>query len=114
MTLTMLGAPQLFPTATILLSFLSALISSHTVITYPGWRGDNLHTNGSITGLNGTVFPPDVIGNSGLGVGDNNTYPYGMQWIYPCSLCCPHHPLLEANIQQVVACPCRPTEPSGL
>lgn len=80
----MLGAIQSFSTAITLLSFLSALVSSHTVITYPGWRGDNLHTNGSITGLNGTIFPPDVIGNAGLGVGDNNTYPYGMQWIYPC------------------------------
>lgn len=32
--------------------------SAHTVITYPGWRGDNLITN--------------------------ETWPYGMQWIYPC------------------------------
>ncbi|KAI1007886.1 hypothetical protein K3495_g356 [Podosphaera aphanis] len=31
---------------------------SHTVITYPGWRGDNLITN--------------------------STFPYGMQWMYPC------------------------------
>lgn len=36
---------------------LAALASAHTVITYPGWRG-NLITN--------------------------ETYPYGMQWIYPC------------------------------
>lgn len=27
----------------------------------------------------------DMIGNGGLGVGNNNTYPYGMQWIYPCT-----------------------------
>ncbi|RDL41676.1 Uncharacterized protein BP5553_01655 [Venustampulla echinocandica] len=31
---------------------------AHTVLTYPGWRGDNLVTN--------------------------ETYPYGMQWMYPC------------------------------
>jgi hypothetical protein len=36
----------------------AALVSSHTVITYPGWRGDNLITNA--------------------------TFPYGMQWMYPC------------------------------
>jgi hypothetical protein len=32
--------------------------NAHTVITYPGWRGDNLITN--------------------------TTWPYGMQWSYPC------------------------------
>jgi len=31
---------------------------AHTVVTYPGWRGDNLITN--------------------------DTFPYGMQWMYPC------------------------------
>ncbi|ESZ99415.1 hypothetical protein SBOR_0177 [Sclerotinia borealis F-4128] len=36
----------------------SALVQAHTVITYPGWRGDNLVTN--------------------------DTFPYGMQWMYPC------------------------------
>ncbi len=82
----MLASSPLLPAAATLLALLSTLVSAHTVITYPGWRGDNLHTNGSITGLNGTDFPSDVIGNGGLGVGDNNTYPYGMQWIYPCML----------------------------
>jgi hypothetical protein len=33
-------------------------VEAHTVITYPGWRGDNLITN--------------------------DTFPYGMQWMYPC------------------------------
>ncbi|TVY59447.1 hypothetical protein LCER1_G000034 [Lachnellula cervina] len=33
-------------------------VTAHTVITYPGWRGDNLITN--------------------------DTFPYGMQWMYPC------------------------------
>lgn len=43
-----------------ILALLSAatLASAHTVITYPGWRGDNLVTN--------------------------DTFPYGMQWMYPC------------------------------
>ncbi|KAI9862053.1 MAG: hypothetical protein M1824_001798 [Vezdaea acicularis] len=37
---------------------LAATVSAHTVITYPGWRGDTLNTNTS--------------------------FPYGMQWQYPC------------------------------
>ncbi|GJD04051.1 hypothetical protein ColKHC_12876 [Colletotrichum higginsianum] len=46
-----------------LFSTLSALVlaataSAHIVISYPGWRGNNLITN--------------------------ETYPYGMQWTYPC------------------------------
>lgn len=35
------------------------LVAAHTVLTYPGWRGNNLH--------------------------DNVTFPYGMQWMYPCT-----------------------------
>jgi len=35
-----------------------SLVEAHTVLTYPGWRGDNLITNA--------------------------TFPYGMQWMYPC------------------------------
>jgi len=66
------------------LSALAALctqVTAHLVITYPGWRGDNLHTTGTVNGL----VPED-----GLGVSvDNSThellYPYGMQWIYPCT-----------------------------
>ncbi|KAH8680517.1 hypothetical protein BX600DRAFT_444586 [Xylariales sp. PMI_506] len=53
----------------------SSVAWAHVVITYPGWRGDNL-------GLNGTVADTD-----GLGVGVSGSellYPYGMQWIYPC------------------------------
>ncbi len=37
---------------------LLGLGDAHSVITYPGWRGDNLITN--------------------------DTFPYGMQWMYPC------------------------------
>ncbi|KAL8630994.1 hypothetical protein Q9189_003274 [Teloschistes chrysophthalmus] len=54
------------------LSSLFSLVTSHTVITYPGWRGNNLHS------------PGDIAAEKGLGAGENNTYPYGMQWIYPC------------------------------
>ncbi|KAL8867313.1 MAG: hypothetical protein Q9174_005744, partial [Haloplaca sp. 1 TL-2023] len=54
------------------LSSLFSLVSSHTVITYPGWRGNNLHS------------PGDIAEQNGLGAGDNGSYPYGMQLIYPC------------------------------
>ncbi|KAK3694199.1 hypothetical protein B0T22DRAFT_63808 [Podospora appendiculata] len=36
----------------------ATLASAHTMITYPGWRGNNFHTN--------------------------EEFPYGMQWMYPC------------------------------
>ncbi|KAJ9603965.1 hypothetical protein H2200_011487 [Cladophialophora chaetospira] len=57
-----------------LLSFLG-LVSAHTVITYPGWRGDNLHSNG-------TVEDTDGLGT--FAEGQDYLYPYGMQWMYPC------------------------------
>lgn len=34
------------------------MVDAHIVMTYPGWRGDNLVTNA--------------------------TFPYGMQWMFPC------------------------------
>ncbi|KAG9241848.1 hypothetical protein BJ878DRAFT_544825 [Calycina marina] len=37
---------------------LAVAVDAHIVLTYPGWRGDNLITN--------------------------DTFPYGMQWMYPC------------------------------
>lgn len=76
------SSPSLFIVATCLAS----LVSSHTVITYPGWRGDNLHTTGNVTDTNG------------LGAATNDSlpggiaYPYGMQWIYPCE----HNPSVRA------------------
>ncbi len=41
-----------------LIALCTSFVSAHIVITYPGWRGDNLITN--------------------------DTFPYGMQWMYPC------------------------------
>lgn len=67
----MLSSSRSLLTWTCLATLLS-LVSAHTVITYPGWRGDNLLKSGSIEEQHG------------LGVGANDTYPYGMQWIYPC------------------------------
>lgn len=50
------------------LTSILTLVNSHTVIVYPGWRGDNL------------------IANCTVGVDDYSTgcFPYGMQWMYPC------------------------------
>lgn len=44
----------------------ATLSSAHTVLTYPGWRGDNLITNDS--------------------------FPFGMQWMYPCKSPRPRSP----------------------
>lgn len=64
-----------FRWAALLVLLCVGLADAHSVITYPGYRGNNLHTNGSISG------------SAGLGVSYENgslAYPYGMQWIYPC------------------------------
>ena len=56
--------------------FFFGLVDAHTVIVYPGYRGNNLLTNGTIEEANG------------LGVASQNDsliYPYGMEWIYPCT-----------------------------
>jgi hypothetical protein len=37
---------------------LSTLATAHVILTYPGWRGNNLI--------------------------ENDTFPFGMQWMYPC------------------------------
>lgn len=47
---------------------LNAYTFAHIVITYPGWRGNSLITNGTV-GVDD--YKPD-------------TFPYGMQWMYPC------------------------------
>ena len=61
-----------------ILCALFALARAHTVITYPGWRGDNLHSNGTL--------PQDDPNTIGINHYDNGSvgYPYGMQWMYPC------------------------------
>ncbi|KAJ5689516.1 hypothetical protein N7462_003908 [Penicillium macrosclerotiorum] len=50
---------------------------AHTVITYPGYRGNNLHTNG-------TVGEADGLGVAWDSKNSSLYYPYGMEWIYPC------------------------------
>jgi hypothetical protein len=56
-------------------------VAAHMVITYPGWRGNNLLT----TGLeqDGSV-PADGLGAFYDNKTESLQYPYGMQWMYPC------------------------------
>ena len=94
---------MLFSTTTCALALLSifATASAHTVITYPGWRGDNLHANGTVEDTNG------------LGT-DGEYWPYGMQWSYPCKLL--WHEIFECeliHLRQAAACQPRPIERNG-
>ena len=66
---------MLFATAAVALAAITNFASAHTVITYPGWRGDNLQTNGSV-GFDSIGI--DVLSNG------STTFPWGMQWMYPC------------------------------
>ncbi|CAI7604068.1 unnamed protein product [Penicillium glandicola] len=63
--------------ASVLLLLCLGLAHAHTVITYPGYRGNNLHTNGTIKQANGLGVAYDAANGSYI-------YPYGMEWIYPC------------------------------
>jgi hypothetical protein len=89
----------------------ASIAQAHTVITYPGWRGNNLHTNGTL--------PEQNPGSLGIDFSDNGTssFPWGQQWIYPCkrNLSTIRY---EANRRltlhsQAVACLNQPTAPSG-
>jgi hypothetical protein len=55
---------------------LLSLAQAHLYMTYPGWRGDSLFTNGTVEDTNG-------VGMANLPNG-TNVFPYGMQWMYPC------------------------------
>lgn len=57
------------------LTTLVQLIHAHTVLTYPGWRGDNLHSNGTARDTNGL---------SSYSTDNGTLHPFGMQWEYPC------------------------------
>ena len=59
-----------------------SLAAAHTVIVYPGWRGDNIMTNGTVSKDDESIKP------GSLGINwENGTYgyTYGMQWMYPCT-----------------------------
>ncbi|KAF7718785.1 Uncharacterized protein PECH_005893 [Penicillium ucsense] len=55
----------------------TAIAQAHSIITYPGYRGDNLHTNGTVAQANGLGIAYDPVNGSLY-------YPYGMEWAYPC------------------------------
>ncbi|KAH9874210.1 hypothetical protein IAQ61_004839 [Plenodomus lingam] len=60
-----------------------SLASAHTVIVYPGWRGNNIRTNGTVSDTDPSIVP----GSLGMNYHqDTESYgfPYGMQWMYPC------------------------------
>ncbi|GES64265.1 hypothetical protein P170DRAFT_478824 [Aspergillus terreus] len=65
------------PHWTVFLALLGlGLVHAHTVIVYPGYRGNNLHTNGTVEAADGLGVAADSNGSY--------IYPYGMQWAYPC------------------------------
>ena len=67
---------SLIRTATTVVLATLAVSEAHLVLTYPGWRGDNLAMNGTTAETDGLV--EKVLSNG------STVYPYGMQWIYPC------------------------------
>ncbi|OAK93978.1 hypothetical protein IQ06DRAFT_261272 [Phaeosphaeriaceae sp. SRC1lsM3a] len=60
-----------------------SLASAHTVIVYPGWRGNNIHTNGTV-GPKDPAIIPGSLGQNWDNETGTYTFPYGMQWMYPC------------------------------
>lgn len=52
--------------------------SNQLTPSFKGWRGDSLHTNGTL--------PQDDPDALGINTYENGTtsFPYGMQWMYPC------------------------------
>lgn len=60
-----------------------SLATAHTVIVYPPWRGDNIHTNGTVS-ENDPSIPPGSRGMNWNNDTQSYGYPYGMQWMYPC------------------------------
>lgn len=61
--------------ATVIALLCMGFVHAHTVIVYPGYRGNNLHTNG-------TVEEADGLGTAS--VNGSYIFPYGMMWNYPC------------------------------
>lgn len=68
-------------TLVVLIASWSYFVAAHTVIVYPGWRGNNIQTNGTVGPTDANVKP----GSLGINY-ENGSYgfPYGMQWMYPC------------------------------
>ncbi|ODH26407.1 hypothetical protein ACO22_04625 [Paracoccidioides brasiliensis] len=71
--------------AILLITFFASSVTAHTVITYPGWRGNNLHSTGNMSSLQGMAIARSPNNESEL------LYPLGMQWAYPCPYCFSPH-----------------------
>lgn len=52
-----------------------SVVHAHTVISYPGYRGNNLHMNGTVEEANGL---------GAAWYNDSYIFPYGQMWNYPC------------------------------
>jgi hypothetical protein len=72
-------------------------VSAHTIIVYPGYRGNNLHSNGTVEDSNG-------LGQAM--VNGSMIYPYGMEWMYPC-MYSHHRFVVLRKIANVFDCPRR-------
>lgn len=96
-------SPSLLTIATLLAIFTS-LVTAHTVITYPGYRGNNLIKNG-------TTYETNGLGEA------NGTFPYGMQWMYPCKSLLHPSPSLKPSLieidRQAAACQHQQIAPCG-
>ncbi len=84
-----LPSPSLVAITTLLTTYIS-LVTAHTIITYPGYRGNNLIKNGT------------TLESEGLGEGPNNTFPYGMQWMYPCESLLPECQVNAKNLSLTI------------
>lgn len=60
-----------------------ALAAAHTVIVYPGWRGNNIISNGTVAPGDPRI-PAGSLGQNYDNDSNSYTFPYGMQWMYPC------------------------------
>ncbi|KAH8701734.1 hypothetical protein BGW36DRAFT_104179 [Talaromyces proteolyticus] len=69
------STPSIWTALAVLSLFLLQAINAHTIIVYPGYRGNNLQTNGTVAEANG-------LGQAV--VNDTSIFPYGMMWMYPC------------------------------
>lgn len=83
-------SPAIMLFITTLVATWCSLAAAHTVIVYPGWRGNNIHTNGTVSDTDPSIIP----GSLGITYKDNGStagFPYGMQWMYPCTFTLLHH-----------------------
>ena len=68
------------PTSILAIVVALGLARAHTVITYPGWRGNSLQANGTVPEEN-----PDSRGIDYITENGTYAFPWGMQWMYPCA-----------------------------